>query len=90
MLSTRAWQASCLGGLPHGTFAKALNEMDRVRGQVYERRYSAIEILDDDALVDRIVYTLTNPAAADLVAEVEARPGLIRAFVDKWRAFVAV
>ena len=32
--------------------AKALNAMDDLRGQVWERRYSAIEILDEVALVD--------------------------------------
>jgi hypothetical protein len=34
------------------------------RGQSTERGYAAIEIVDDDALLDRIVYTVTNPAAA--------------------------
>lgn len=57
--------------------AKALNAMDELRGQVWERRYSAIEILDDEALVDRIAYTLTNPAAANLVDDVHHWPGLL-------------
>jgi putative transposase len=45
-------------------------------GPVFERRYSAIEIVDDDAMLDRIVYTVTNPAAAGLVRNVEAWAGL--------------
>ncbi len=60
-----------------GPLAKAVNELDGVSGQVYERRYSAIEILDDNALLDRVAYTLTNPVAAGLVERVEAWPGLV-------------
>lgn len=59
-----------------GPLARALNAVDRVRGQFFERRYAAIEIVDDEALLDRILYTVTNPAAADLVAAVEDWPGL--------------
>lgn len=59
-----------------GPLAKALNAFEGVRGQVFERRYAATEILDDDALLERIVYTLTNPAAADLVAGLHEWPGL--------------
>ena len=57
--------------------ARALNAMDLVRGQVWERRYSAIEILDDDALRDRIAYTMTNPLPPDLVERLEDWPGLL-------------
>ncbi len=56
--------------------AKTLNALDETRGQVFERRYSAIEIVDDEALLDRIAYTVTNPAAANLVPTVEAWQGL--------------
>lgn len=59
--------------------AKALNGMDGIRGTVWERRYSALEIVDDAALVDRIAYTVTNPVAADLVERAEAWPGLVLA-----------
>ncbi len=59
-----------------GPLAKALNALDETRGQVFERRYSAIEIVDDEALLDRIAYTVTNPAAANLVRTVEAWDGL--------------
>jgi REP element-mobilizing transposase RayT len=59
-----------------GPLAKALNAIDGVSGQVFERRYAATEILDDGALVDRLAYAVTNPGAADLVARVEDWPGL--------------
>ena len=59
-----------------GQLARALNAVDRVRGQVFERRYSAIEIVDDDALLDRIVYAITNPVAAGLVRTYHDWPGL--------------
>ncbi len=60
-----------------GPLARAINELDGTSGQVYERRYSAIEILDDAALLDRITYTLTNPVAAGLVERIEAWPGVL-------------
>lgn len=60
-----------------GPLARVVNDLDETSGQVYERRYSAIEILDDTALLDRIAYTIANPVAAGLVARVEAWPGLV-------------
>ncbi len=60
-----------------GALARAVNTADETSGPVHQRRYSAIEILDDEALLDRIVYTLTNPVAANLVARVEEWPGLV-------------
>ncbi|MEQ8978454.1 MAG: hypothetical protein RL846_11035 [Deltaproteobacteria bacterium] len=60
-----------------GQLARALNAVDQVRGQVLERRYSAIEIVDDEALANRIVYTVTNPPAAGLVRSHRDWPGLV-------------
>ncbi len=60
-----------------GPLAKAVNGLDGTSGQVYERRYSAIEILDDESLIDRIAYTVANPIAAGLVERVEDWPGLV-------------
>ncbi len=60
-----------------GPLAKAVNELDGTSGQVYARRYSAIEILDDAALLDRLTYTITNPVAAGLVERAEEWPGLL-------------
>lgn len=60
-----------------GPLAKVLNTMDHTRGQVFERRYAATEIVDDDALLDCIVYAITNPEAAGLVAADVDWPGLL-------------
>ena len=60
-----------------GPLAKAVNGIDGTSGQVYERRYSAIEILDDESLLDRIAYTVANPVAAGLVERVEDWPGVV-------------
>lgn len=59
-----------------GPLAKAINAMDGVRGHFFERRYAATEIIDDEALLERILYTVTNPAAANLVSAVEDWGGL--------------
>ena len=54
----------------------ALNYIDGRRGHSFERRFTAIEIVDDDALVDRAVYTVVNPVEAGLVRSHEAWPGV--------------
>lgn len=59
-----------------GPMAREFNEMDGVRGQFFDRRYSATEIVDDDAMLDRIVYTVANPVASSLVATVKDWTGL--------------
>ncbi len=64
----------------NGQLAKALNRIDRTRGQVFERRYAATEIVDDDAFADRIVYAITNPVAANLVRTHLDWPGLVAWF----------
>ena len=57
--------------------AKGINALDDVRGPVFERRYTPTPIVDDDALLDCIVYTITNPVAAGLVETPDAWPGLL-------------
>ena len=59
-----------------GKLAVSINALDQVTGQVFERRYAATEILDADAVVERIAYTVTNPVAAHLVAQPEDWDGL--------------
>ena len=59
-----------------GGMAKALNALDGTRGQVWERRFTPIEIVDDGALVDRIAYTVANPTQADLVTTYRSWPGV--------------
>ena len=60
----------------NGHLAKLINAIDRERGQVFERRFAAIEILDDEAMLDRVVYAITNPVAANLVRRHDDWPGL--------------
>jgi hypothetical protein len=62
-----------------GNLARDLNRIDRVPGKVFERRYTPVEIVDDSALLDRILYTVANPVAAGLVSSVSAWPGLVLA-----------
>lgn len=59
-----------------GPLARSINRMDAVRGPLFERRYCASEIVDDDALLERIEYTATNPVAANLVERVRDWRGL--------------
>ena len=50
-----------------GQLAKAINRLDGLRGSVFERRFSEIEILDSTSLVRRVAYALANPIEANLV-----------------------
>jgi putative transposase len=50
-----------------GNLARSVNEIrERRRGVVFERRYAAAPVLDDAALLDRLVYVVTNPVRAGL------------------------
>lgn len=60
-----------------GSLAKAINRIRNRSGNLFERRYSAEPILDLDALVDRLVYTVTNPVAAGLCKRVANWPGVV-------------
>ena len=60
-----------------GNVARELNLLRDRRGKLFHRRFSAEEILDDDALAGRIRYTLLNPTADRLVDEYQDWPGLI-------------
>ena len=59
-----------------GNLARDLNRLDGERGPVFERRYTPIEIVDEDAIVERIGYTMANPAKANLVDTHRQWPGL--------------
>lgn len=65
----------------NGLLARDINALDEVKGRFFERRFAASPILDLDAVVDRIVYTVCNPASANLVDSFEQWPGLCEAFV---------
>ncbi len=47
--------------------AKSLNKLDKVRGSVFHRRFTAMPVLDDGSVIDLIAYAVTNPGAAGLV-----------------------
>jgi REP element-mobilizing transposase RayT len=67
-----AWASYFLGNL-----ARAVNRLRERSGVCFERRYSAEPILDDEALVDRLVYTVTNPVAAGLCSRTDQWPGVV-------------
>lgn len=56
--------------------AVAVNEHRERRGGFWANRYHAQPILDDAALIARIMYTLMNPLAAGLAATAAEYPGL--------------
>ena len=58
-----------------GPLARAINALDGLTGPVFDR-YRAIEVLDLDAMHDRLVYSMHNPVAAGLVRRTEDWPGL--------------
>jgi REP element-mobilizing transposase RayT len=60
-----------------GNFARAVNRIRRRSGSCFERRYSAEPILDEEALLDRLVYTVTNPVKAGLCRRVRDWPGIV-------------
>jgi len=59
-----------------GNLARAVNQVRERRGVVFERRYAAEPVLDDAALLDRLVYVVTNPAKAGLCEEARQWPGV--------------
>jgi hypothetical protein len=50
------------------------------RGPLWARRYDAEPILDDDAAVDRVLYTVANAPQSSLVERAELWPGLTAAY----------
>ena len=68
-----AWASYFLGNL-----ARAVNRLRERTGTCFDRRYSAEPILDDEALADRLVYTVTNPVTAGLCSRAEEWPGVVR------------
>jgi REP element-mobilizing transposase RayT len=67
-----AWASYFLGNL-----ARAVNRLRERSGACFERRYSAEPILDDEALLDRLVYTVTNPVKAGLCSRTDQWPGVV-------------
>ena len=67
-----AWASYLLGNL-----ARSINGVRERCGVVFERRYSAEPVLDDAALLDRLVYVVTNPVQAGLCTQSRTWPGLL-------------
>jgi REP element-mobilizing transposase RayT len=49
--------------------ARDLNRLHGRDGKLFERRYSSEPVLDDEAFLDRLNYTLNNPCNDDLVRQ---------------------
>jgi len=56
--------------------ARALNSHRGRQGIFWGERYHAIPIVDESAVLERILYTLMNPVAAGLVSRAREYPGL--------------
>ncbi len=67
-----AWASYFLGNL-----ARAVNTVRHRHGVVFERRYSAEPILDDEALLDRLAYVINNPVKARLCQAPHLWPGVL-------------
>jgi REP element-mobilizing transposase RayT len=59
-----------------GQLARKLNRHWRRTGTFFERRYTATAVLDDDALTDKLRYTVCNPCESNLVRHPKMWPGL--------------
>src|SRR5262245_45669215 len=59
-----------------GQAAKRINQLDRLHGSVFERRFAEIAVADCEALAARVAYVVTNPVAANLVESHEEWSGL--------------
>ncbi len=57
--------------------AKAVNQIRNRTGTVFHRRYSAEQILDDNAFLDRVLYVVMNPVRAGLVRSYAQWPGVL-------------
>ena len=67
-----AWASYFLGHL-----AQAINRIRKRHGTFFERRYSAEPILDDEALLDRLIYVIVNPVKAGLSKSASKWPGVV-------------
>jgi REP element-mobilizing transposase RayT len=67
-----AWASYFLSNL-----ARAVNRIRGRSGTCFERRYAAEPILDDEALIDRLVYVVANPVKAGLCKRARDWPGVV-------------
>lgn len=63
----------------HTNVARAMNKVNGRGGTFWDSTvsYSAVLLVDDEAVLDKIVYTILNPVAARLVERPEEWPGAI-------------
>jgi REP element-mobilizing transposase RayT len=59
-----------------GQLARKLNRYWGRTGTFFERRYTATEVLGDDALADKLGYTVCNPCESNRVRHPKLWPGL--------------
>lgn len=64
-------------GLFQARLARQVNRRLERNGPVWQRRFSAIPIVDDAALEERVEYTVLNPVRAGLVRDIDQWPGLV-------------
>ncbi len=57
--------------------AKGINQIRDREGRVFDRRFSAEPVIDTNAAIGRLVYTVLNPTAAGLVSKHEDWPGVL-------------
>ena len=68
--------------------ADAVHQITGRRGPLWARRFDAQPILNEEALMDRVAYTLDNPGKANLVSDSRDWPGLNVAYgLDEADAF---
>ncbi|RLB52108.1 MAG: hypothetical protein DRJ42_15635 [Deltaproteobacteria bacterium] len=60
--------------------ATAINQLTGKRGPLWARRYDAQPILNDEAAMERVVYTIDNPGKANLVEDPGGWPGFSAAY----------
>ena len=60
-----------------GNLARAVNSIRGRSGAFFARRYSAEPVLDDAALLGRLVYVVTNPVQARLCERAHSWPGVV-------------
>jgi putative transposase len=59
-----------------GQLARKLNHLRRRTGSFWQDRYTATRVLDDEALVDKLKYTICNPCESNLVRHPKLWEGL--------------
>ena len=60
-----------------GNLARSVNDIRDRRGVVFERRYDAEPVLDEEALLERAVYVICNPVKAGLCEHSHQWPGIV-------------